>query len=180
MSQTQSTREREMWTSAPSSGWRADEGFEPALYRGVLTRRMLAFLVDVLILSIPVVLASIFILVFGVVTLGLGWGLFWLISPASAIWGIVYYGASLGGPHSATPGMRMFGIQMRTWSGERGYFLIGAAHAILFWLSVSFLSPLVLLVALLNRRRRLLHDVLLGTVILNDPSRLPVYPGRDR
>jgi len=178
MSQSESMREREMWRGA-SAGSPAD-WFEPALYRGVLTRRVLAFLIDVMILSIPVVLASIFILIFGVVTLGLGWHLFWLISPASAIWAIVYYGASLGGPHSATPGMRMFGIQMRTWSGERGYFLIGAAHAILFWLSVSILSPLVLLVALFNRRRRLLHDVLLGTVILNDPARLPVYPEHNR
>src|SRR5437762_9828891 len=31
--------------------------------------------------------------VFGLVTLGLGWALFWLVSPASVIWAIVYYGA---------------------------------------------------------------------------------------
>ncbi len=177
MSQSESMRERQMWSErqSVSDSWR-----DPELYRGVLTRRVLAFLVDVVILSLPVVLASLFILVFGAVTLGLGWHLFWLISPASAIWGIVYYGASLGGPHSATPGMRLVGIQLRTWSGERGYFLIGAGHAILFWMSVSFLSPLVLLVALFNRRRRLLQDFALGTVILNDPSRFPVYSGHPR
>ena len=128
MSQSESMREREMWANA-NLGSVTDPWLEPELYRGVLTRRILAFFVDVVILSLPVMLVSFFILLFGVVTLGLGWHLFWLISPASAIWAIVYYGASLGGPHSATPGMRMFGIQMRTWSGERGYFLIGAAHA---------------------------------------------------
>lgn len=179
MSQSESMREREMWANA-NAGSIAEAAIEPALYRGVLTRRVLAFLIDVVILSLPVVLAGIFILLFGAVTFGLGWSLFWLVSPASAIWAIVYYGASLGGPHSATPGMRMFGIQMRTWSGKRGYFLIGAAHAILFWLSVSILSPLVLLVAPFNRRRRLLQDFMLGTVILNDPSRLPVHTRRER
>jgi uncharacterized RDD family membrane protein YckC len=105
--------------------------------------------------------------VFGVVTLGLGWALFWLISPASVIWALVYYGASLGGPHSATLGMRVMDLQLRTWTGAPGYFVLGAAHALLFWLSVSFFTPLVLLVGLFNGRRRLLHDMILGTVVIN-------------
>ena len=146
----------------------ADPVVEADLYHGVLKRRFLAFLVDVVIISLPVVLATLLIAVFGVVTLGLGWSLFWLISPASAIWAVVYYGASLGGPHSATPGMRLLGIQMRTLSGAPGYFLLGAAHAVLYWLSVSFLSPFVVLVGVFNRRRRLLHDFVLGTVMVNN------------
>jgi uncharacterized RDD family membrane protein YckC len=148
-----------------------DPWAQPELFRGVLTRRFFAFLIDLLVLSIPVILAVIFIAVFGVVTLGLGWALFWLVSPASIIWAIVYYGASLGGPHSATMGMRMMDLQMRTWYGAPSYFVLGAAHAVLFWISVSVLSPLVLLVGLFNGRRRLLHDVVLGTVIINSSVR---------
>jgi uncharacterized RDD family membrane protein YckC len=49
--------------------------------------------------------------------------------------------------------------------------VLGAAHAVLFWVSVSVLSPLVLLVGLFNGRRRLLHDVVLGTVIINSSVR---------
>src|SRR4051812_35546215 len=94
-----------------------DPWLYPELYRGVLTRRALAFLIDLVVLSIPVVLACMFIAVFGVVTLGLGWALFWLISPASVIWAVVYYGASLGGPHSATLGMRVLDLQLRTLTG---------------------------------------------------------------
>ena len=51
------------------------------------------------------------------------------------------------------------------------YFLLGAVHAIAFWVSVSFLTPLVLLVALFNDRKRLLHDIVLGTVVINNPVR---------
>ncbi|CAN5505081.1 RDD family protein [soil metagenome] len=168
---------------APGSG--ADDGrpaafdpwLNPELFRGVLTRRFFAFLVDLVILSLPVILGCVFIAVFGVVTLGLGWTLFWLISPASVIWAVVYYGASLGGPHSATVGMRVMGLEMRTWNGEPGYFVLGAAHAILFWVSVSMLSPLVLLVGLFNARRRLLHDVVLGTVVINSMA-LAAQPAR--
>lgn len=157
-----------------------DPALQPELFRGVLTRRVIAFLIDLVVLAVPVVLAVIFIAVFGVITLGLGWALFWLVSPASVIWAIVYYGASLGGPYSATVGMRLMDIELRTWYGAPGYFVLGAVHAVCFWVSVCALSPLVLLVGLFNGRRRLLHDMLLGTVVINTSARArfaePVRP----
>ncbi|WP_213741073.1 RDD family protein [Bradyrhizobium sp. dw_411] len=163
--------------------WRSDGGvpphafdplMQPELFRGVLTRRFFACLIDLVVLSVPVILGYIFIAVFGVITLGLGWVLFWIAWPASVIWAIVYYGASLGGPHSATIGMRVMDLELRTWYGAPGYFVLGAMHAVLFWVSVSVLSPLVLLVGLFNGRRRLLHDIVLGTVIINSSVRSPV------
>ena len=163
--------------------WRSDGGvpphafdpqMHPELFRGVLTRRFFACLIDLVVLSVPVILAVIFIAVFGVITLGLGWVLFWIAWPASVIWAIVYYGASLGGPHSATIGMRVMDLELRTWYGAPGYFVLGAMHAVLFWVSVSVLSPLVLLVGLFNGRRRLLHDIVLGTVMINSSVRSPV------
>jgi uncharacterized RDD family membrane protein YckC len=147
---------------------------QPELFRGVLTRRVFAFLIDLVVLSIPVILACVFIAVFGVVTLGLGWALFWLVSPASVIWALIYYGASLGGPHSATIGMRVMDLELRTWYGAPSYFVLGAMHAVLFWISISFLTPLVLLVGLFNGRRRLLHDIVLGTVVINSSVRNPL------
>ncbi|HRO00736.1 RDD family protein [Nitrobacter sp.] len=144
-----------------------DPWMQPELFRGVLARRFFAFLIDLLVLSIPVIIGVIFIAMLGIITLGFGWALFWLVSPASLIWAVFYYGASLGGRHSATIGMRAMGLEMRTWSGERSYFVLGAMHAILFWISVSIFTPLILMVSLFNNRRRMLHDMLLGTVIIN-------------
>jgi uncharacterized RDD family membrane protein YckC len=63
--------------------------------------------------------------------------------------------------------MRVMDLEMRTWYGAPAYFLLGAAHALLFWFSVSFLTPFVLLIGLFNSRSRLLHDIILGTVIIN-------------
>jgi uncharacterized RDD family membrane protein YckC len=156
-----------------------DPRAQPELFRGVLTRRVFAFLIDLVVLSIPVILGYIFIAVFGLITLGLGWALFWLAWPATVIWALIYYGASLGGPHSATMGMRVMDLELRTWYGAPGYFVLGAMHAVLFWVSVSFLTPLVLLVGLFNGRRQLLHDLLLGTVVINSSVRTqPVQPAR--
>src|SRR5579872_6797347 len=108
---------------------------EPDLFRGVLTRRIFAFLIDVVIIAVPVIFGYLFIAVFGLITLGLGWLLFWLAWPAAVIWAIVYYGASIGGAHSATLGMRVMDLELRTWYGAPGYFVLGAMHAVLFWVS---------------------------------------------
>ena len=151
-----------------------DPYLQPDLFRGVLTRRAIAFGIDLVVLAVPVILACLFILVFGVVTLGLGWALFWLVWPATVIWSLVYYGATLGGANSATIGMRMMDLELRTWYGAPGYFVLGAVHGLCFWISVSVLSPLVLLVGLFNSRRRLLHDILLGTVVINNSVRTQV------
>ena len=148
-----------------------DPYLEPELFRGVLTRRVVAFIIDLFILAVPIVFAVIFIAVFGLVTLGLGWTLFWLVSPASIVWALIYYGASLGGPHSATIGMRMMDLEMRTWYGAPCYFLLGAIHPVLYWISVTMLSPFVLLIGPFNARRRLLHDFVLGTVVVNTSVR---------
>ena len=171
--------------SQAGGAWRNDGGvqphafdpdFQPELFRGVLTRRTFAFLIDLVVLSIPVILGYLFIAVFGLITLGLGWALFWLAWPASVVWAIVYYGSSLGGPHSATVGMRVMDLELRTWYGAPGYYVLGATHAVLFWVSISFLTPLVLLVGLFNGRRRLLHDIVLGTVVVNSSVRTQVVP----
>src|SRR5450756_2618219 len=151
-----------------------DPWTQPELFRGVLMRRVFACLIDLVVLFVPVILAYIFIAVFGLITLGLGWVLFWLVWPATVVWALIYYGASLGGPHSATLGMRVMDLELRTWYGAPSYFVLGAMHAVLFWISISFLSPLVLLVGLLNGRRRLLPDIVLGTVVINSSVRTQV------
>jgi uncharacterized RDD family membrane protein YckC len=148
-----------------------DPATNPELFEGVLARRVVAFIIDVIIIAIPLIIGWMFIFVFGLVTFGLGWALFWLMSPGSVIWALVYYGATLGSPASATIGMRAMEIEMRTWYGAPAYFVLGAVHAVVFWVSVSILTPFILLVGFFNARRRLLHDLLVGTVIINSPAR---------
>jgi uncharacterized RDD family membrane protein YckC len=148
-----------------------DPATQPELFDGVLARRFIAFVIDFIVIAVPVVLAAMFIFAFGIVTLGLGFALYWLLPSATVIWAIVYFGVTLGGPTSATIGMRVMDLEMRTWYGAPAYFVLGAVHAIAFWFTVSFFTPFVLLVAFFNERRRLLHDILLGTVIINNAAR---------
>ena len=144
---------------------------QPELFEGVLSRRIVAFLIDAIIVLIPLAILSLFMLVFTVVTLGLGVVVFGLLGPVAAIWAVLYVGVTLGSPHSATYGMRAMGLQMRTWYGAPMYFLLGAVHAIFFWVLSTALTPLILLITLFNSRRRTLHDFLTGTVLINDEAR---------
>jgi uncharacterized RDD family membrane protein YckC len=148
-----------------------DPDLTPELFEGVLSRRIMAFFIDFLVIAAPVVLAAMFIFAFGIITLGLGWAMYWILPGASVVWAIVYFGVTIGGPRSASIGMRVMDLELRTWYGAPGYFVLGAVHAIAFWFTVSFFTPFVLLVAFFNRRHRLLHDILLGTVIINNAQR---------
>src|SRR5260370_19249365 len=58
----------------------------PEYFEGGLARRMIAFLIDLVIITLPTVLACILIFLFGLVTFGLGWGLFFLLVPRSLVW----------------------------------------------------------------------------------------------
>jgi len=149
----------------------------PELFDGVLPRRVLAFAIDVAIILVPVTLAFVIIILFGLVTFGLGWALLGLLYPGTVIWALAYYGLTLGSPASATIGMRVMEIEMRTWYGAPCYFVLGAVHAVAFYISVSVLTPFVLLVCFFNQRQRLLHDIVLGTVVINAPARAAALRG---
>jgi len=155
-----------------------DPAANPELFDGVLARRFVAFVIDLFIIGVPLVAASLFIFMFGLVTFGLGWALYWLLSPGAVIWALFYYGITLGSPASATIGMRAMDIEMRTWYGAPVYFVLGAVHAIVYWVSVSMLTPFILVVGFFNSRRRLLHDMLVGTVLVNKPGRAAALRAR--
>jgi len=155
-----------------------DPQINPELFDGILPRRVVAFVIDLIIIGIPIVVAGMFVFMFGLITFGLGWALFWLMSPASVIWALFYYGITLGSSASATIGMRVMDIEMRTWYGAPAYFVLGAVHAVVYWMSVSLLTPFIVLVGFFNARHRLLHDMLVGAVLINNPARAAALRAR--
>ena len=118
---------------------------------------MIAVAVLVLVLLLTV-------LSFGLLAPGL-WFLFGLIP-------LAYHTLLVGGRHAATFGMRALDIELRSWDGARPGYLQALAHAALFYLTVGATASLVLLFALFNRRKRTLHDVLTGMLMVRGPIRL--------
>lgn len=166
-------------TSAPRTH-AYDPATQPEYFEGVLARRAVAFLIDASIVLAPMLAIAFVMLLFTVLTLGFGVFVFALLAPLTAVWAVIYVGLTLGSPASATLGMRATHVEMRTWYGGRMYFLLGAVHAVFFWVLTGALTPLALLVVLFNWRRRTLHDFLSGTIVINNEARAAVLRPRER
>ncbi|AQZ52918.1 RDD family protein [Martelella mediterranea] len=151
--------ERNMTYSAPPAS---------DAYSGVLSRRVLAFIFDYIVIAILWVPAAVLLFFVGIATLGLA---FFLYPVLYFIVAALYFGFSLGGSAQASPGMRAMGLRMLRTDGLRIDFLTALVHLALFWLFNSLLTPLILLVGLFTDRKRLLHDFLIGAVVVREEAR---------
>jgi uncharacterized RDD family membrane protein YckC len=140
-----------------------DPATAPELFEGVLTRRVLAYFIDVVILAMIVSAIAFFGLIVGLLTLGLGW----LLLPFAVVAAILgYYTVTLGSPMRATVGMSLMDIVLVP---VRGYPLDGLAiliHPLVFWVTVWVAWPISLFVALLTPRRQMVQDLVTGTLML--------------
>lgn len=132
-------------------------------YDGVRTRRILAFLVDYLIVGLISIPFAIVILLLGIITFGLGWALFGFLVPVVAL---TYVWFTLGSGDQATTGMKMMNIRLERLDGRPVDGMFAIVHSIMFWAGNVILTPLVLLITLFSDRKRTLHDLLLGTAVV--------------
>lgn len=130
---------------------------------GVRTRRVLAFIVDYAIVLALVLVAGIVVFFLGILTLGLGWLLYPVLGLIVAL---VYVGATMGGPNQATPGMSMFSIRIQRDDGSTVDGVTAIVHAIIFWVAHVTFTPIMLVLSLFSPRKKLIQDMLLGTVIV--------------
>ncbi len=153
---------------AALEGWRSeapDPIAFPQYYAGVVAKRVLAYLVDVVLIALMWAVLWVLVSALTVMSLGLLGPLLW---PSLALVPLAYHSLLIGGEQSATIGMRLFGIEVRTWDGRRPGYLQAALVTIVFYVSVALTGWLVLVVALFNNQRRTLHDYLCGTIVIND------------
>jgi uncharacterized RDD family membrane protein YckC len=135
----------------------------PELFDSVLWRRTLAYLIDLCVIGGILIAAWIVFALLTVLSLGLlGPGLWFLFGLIP----LAYHTLLVGGRHGATIGMRLVDLELRSWDGERPVLLQALAHAALFYLTVGATGCLILLFSLINKRRRTLHDVLSGMLMV--------------
>lgn len=131
-------------------------------FDGIIAARAIAYIADLLVLLVIFIAAAIVFGILGVLT----FGLLWPGAALSPLITLAYFTLTLGGPHSATPGMRWQGIELRTWDGRRPGYIQAAVQTILFYITVGVSWAIVLIVPFFNERRRGLHDFLCGTVVV--------------
>jgi len=144
--------------------WREPEWLSnPALYDGVFSRRIFAYLLDALL---ALVLVSLLFFVSCTLTVGtLG-----LLGLPAFIFGtpfvhFVLAAATIGGRRAATPGMRALGLRAVAWNGENPGPLRGIIMTAMFYVTVPTTGFLILLFAFFDPRGRCLHDHLAGVLV---------------
>lgn len=145
------------WHGEPPSPSQA-----PHLYGGTVLRRSLGYLVDVVVIAILGLCLGFALSIVGLLSFG-------LLSPLAiivmALWPLAYHSFFLA-RSGATPGMRLFGVELRDWSGRPVEPAQAVLAVLLFYVSVGLTAWLILIVALLNDRGRALHDILAGTLVV--------------
>jgi uncharacterized RDD family membrane protein YckC len=144
--------------------WREPEWLsDPALYEGVFSRRIIAYLLDALL---SFVLVSLLFMASCALTVGT----FGLLALPTFIFGtpfvhFVLAAATIGGRRAATPGMRATGVRTIAWNGENPGLLRGIIMTAMFYVSVPATGFLILVFGLFDPRGRLLHDHLAGILV---------------
>jgi uncharacterized RDD family membrane protein YckC len=140
------------------------------LTEGVLRRRLFAALIDAFFIAVVVGAGWVFCLLFGILTLGLGWGLFVLL-PAIPF---AYHVLSVAGT-GATPGQALCGLAVRRVDDLGPPDLIQAVISTIGYYITLATGGLLLLVALVTQGTRTLHDIASGLVVVR-ASRLRTSP----
>ena len=141
----------------PPGNWSraaASVGVAPAS----LSMRVLAYFVDLIAIGTIAGALALALFVLGFLSFGASWLLIWPVCVATPA---IYSGLTLSSPSQATLGMRVLGLCLRPVDGGGIDFLTGAAHALLFYIFGTTMTPFILLVGLFRHDRALLHDLVL-------------------
>ena len=144
-----------------ATGGLPDPEADSQFYEGVPAKRLIAWLIDVAIVWGSAIVVSLLML-------GLGFLIFGFIL---LVVDFLYRVTTIGN-RSATWGMRVMGIELRQFSGERFNTGVGLIHTLLFYLSLIFVVVQLISVLMMagSRFGRGLHDTPFGSTMINRPA----------
>ena len=142
------------------------------LTQGVLLRRIVAWLVDLLFIAVLCCFAWMALLAFGLMTLGLGMPLLALLPLVPFCYHLLF----LASPLAATPGQGLMGlIVLRNDDLGRPLPVQALVSTLCFYLTLAF-GAIWLAVAVLTVRKRTFHDMFAGLVVVRRRALTPAAP----
>jgi uncharacterized RDD family membrane protein YckC len=122
---------------------------------GVRRRRVVAAFIDMLIVTFLVI--AVWLATLGIALV--------LVPPLYPIIAFFYNGLTVSGAGMSTWGQRLMGLEVRMYeTGARVPFLNAAAQGVLYY--VSWMMPLIFLLALVLPGKRCLHDILSAVIVV--------------
>lgn len=140
---------------------------DPQRYDGILMRRFCAAIIDFVLASVLSTVLWLATCMASIVTLGL------LAVPAILLAPVVIHVVMstylMAGAHSASIGMRAFGLRVVNLEGRKIDHVQAFLMAAMYFATITVFFP-VLAVGFFTQRSRLLHDIVVGTVVVRaDP-----------
>lgn len=131
------------------------------LSEGVLSRRVFGWLIDLLLIGLILLALWLALLLFGVLTLGLGFSLMTALPFVPFCYHFLFVAGS-----SATPGQQAMGLIVRR-NDDLGppTTMQAFVYTLIFYLTLAA-TGLLLLIALFTVRKRTLHDIASGLVVV--------------
>ena len=148
--------------SLPMSTALPDPDYDRAFYDGVPAKRLFAWVIDV-------VLVTIITFLLGIVTLSA----LWWIWPLTFILVNFLYRAGTIAAGSATLGMRLMNIELRGATGARLSGGEAVLHTLAYMVATGFVILQVISIVMMafGARHQGLHDLILGSAAINRPHR---------
>ena len=140
-----------------------DPSTAPELFEGLLTRRVMAYFIDLVIMGFIVLVLVLFGGIAGLLTFGLALLALPIVVPIAIV---LYYAVTLGSSRRATVGMQVMDIVLTPTRGQPLDGWMAIFHAALFWLTFWIAWPVSLLFALFTPRRQMIHDLVMGTMMV--------------
>lgn len=138
------------------------EPTEEELLAGVRRRRVVAWAIDTLLLTVLAVCLFFVLILLGFVTLGLTWGLIaWI-----PVLPLVYNALSVASPASATPGQIAVGLIVRRDEDLGPPTLAQAVIWAIGYAATMVLGAIWFLASLVTVHKRCLHDFVSGLVVV--------------
>lgn len=152
-----------MSTASTARPYLPDPSTAPELFEGLLTRRVTAYVIDLVLIGVLTLFLGMIGVILGFLTFGLAWMSLVLVVPAAVV---IYYAVTLGSPKRATVGMQMMDIVLTPTRGQPLDGWMAIFHALLFWVTFWISWPVAILFALFTPRRQMIHDLIMGTLMV--------------
>ncbi len=144
----------------------SDVRLEQNMTKGVVWRRVWAWIIDALLIAVIATALYVGMVLLGIITFGLGFGLMSLLPAVPLAYHILFVASA----RAATPGQSLLGLAVvRDADAARPGLFEATLFTLGLWATFAVFMPL-LLIALFTERHRALHDIVAGLVVVREET----------
>jgi len=84
-----------------------------------------------------------------------------------SVLGLIYFALTQGGPMAASPGMKVYKLRLSLREGGSLGYKAALLRSVIFYVTITIFTPVILLMIPLTRGRRAFHDLIVGGAVFD-------------